>query len=267
MRVTIIGANGFVGKELVKFFTLKNYNVIKITRGTPLPSFDCGYVIYAAGYGDCQSPIDVLNGNIEYCIQCINSIKYKRFIYFSSTRVYMGNGKSNEDTNLKILQDDSRSIFNLSKLIAEKILLSYENTTIIRPSNIYGAAFNSKLFLPSLVRDSLNKKNINMYVTKNYEKDYIHIEDVCQIIDSMINKENLKFNLYNVASGYNITSEKIANIIESETKCNVNWHDIKHEDYFPPTSIDRIKEEFNFTPLNFEESLIDMIDEFRELSQ
>ncbi|WP_337242221.1 NAD-dependent epimerase/dehydratase family protein, partial [Proteus faecis] len=73
---------------------------------------------------------------------------------------------------------DNRRLFNITKLAAEEICLkSNKNITIIRPSNVYGTAINSSLFLPSIVRDAIQKKEINMFVSPEYSKDYISVND------------------------------------------------------------------------------------------
>lgn len=38
-------------------------------------------------------------------------------------------------------------------------------------------------------------------------------------------KQNTNKEIYNVASGFNVTAKQITDVIEKETACKVNWHD------------------------------------------
>lgn len=264
MKITILGASGFVGKALSTYLENLNYEVVTLERDEESPSDNCGTVIFAAGFGDCNKPLDVVNGNLTYLISRIRTLKYRRFIYFSSTRLYMSGASSEENCDLIIKNDDYRSLFNVTKIAAENVLKKFSNVVIVRPSNIYGPAFDSSLFLPSIVRDAVRVGEINMYVRKEYEKDYIHINDICSLVSKIINKDNLDYDIYNLASGYNIQANIIAGCLSKLTSCQVNWHDILSEDIFPVTSIERIKNEFDFVPMEFETALSDMVKEFIE---
>lgn len=264
MKITMLGASGFVGRELSKYLESLNHEVVTLRRDDESPSDNCGTVIFSAGFGDCNKPLDVVDGNLTYLINRIKTLKYNRFIYFSSTRVYMCGTSSEEDCDLIIKNDDNRSLFNVTKIAAENVLKKFNDVVIVRPSNIFGPAFDSSLFLPSIVRDAISLGEINMYVSKEYEKDYIHINDICHLIEKIINKNTLDYNVYNLASGYNIKSSAIAGLISKLTSCKVDWHCTVSEDIFPVTSIKRIKSEFDFTPMEFEAALNDMVNEFKE---
>ncbi|WP_277053986.1 NAD-dependent epimerase/dehydratase family protein [Pseudoalteromonas marina] len=266
-KVTIIGASGFVGSNLTKFLLSLGYDVYSPSRDELMElNGDLGVVIYSVGYGVCDSLINkakVIDANITQFVSLLSRCTFSRLIYFSSTRVYLGLNDSASHNSFKVEIEDCRKLFNLSKLVAEELCLSLDNAIIVRPSNIYGTALKSPLFLPSIVRNAIKKSHIDMYVTPSYEKDYISVEDVCMLIEKLISTKKLKNKIYNLASGENTTSKSISDVIEAETGAEVLWHDVKNEDYFPVTDIYNIVSEFDFKPKSVLADLKKMIIDFK----
>lgn len=266
-RVTIIGASGFVGSELTKYLERFGYTLrCPMRRELDDLCGDLGTVVYIAGYGVCGDIHDKLNcvhANTISLISVLKNCKFDRLIYFSSTRLYMGSMDSDESSDLLLLNDDNRRLFNLTKLVSEDLCLSTEKAVIVRPSNIYGTALKSPLFLPSIARDAVKNSHIDMYVTPSYEKDYISVEDVCMLIEKLIFTKKLKNKIYNLASGENTTSKSISDVIEAETGAEVLWHDVENEDYFPVTDIYNIVSEFDFKPKSVLADLKKMIIDFK----
>lgn len=261
---SVVGASGFIGSNMVSFLEKLGYSVLKIGRNLEeIKTNNLGVVIYCAGFGDCQNdPNNVIDANINHLSKILNNCIYKKLFYISSTRVYLDNDLGEESTELKLSMDDSRRLFNLTKLTAEALIAKYDNVVALRVSNVYGNAFNSPLFLPSIVRDAISKKLMNIYTTPNYSKDYINVEDVCSAIYQLSQKENLRYKAYNLASGENISSEQIVLVILNKTNSDVIWHDVKHEDQFPPISIHRIQQEISYSPSSVLHDLDEMINLF-----
>ena len=81
-------------------------------------------------------------------------------------------------------------------------------------SNLFGNNFTKQIYLlPTLIRDSLNDKKINIFINKKSSKDYLHIDEASDILIKIIKKG--KHRLYNIASGKNIELFKIAEKIIS----------------------------------------------------
>lgn len=268
MEFTVIGANGFIGRELCNFLEMKNIKVNKVTRKNVLSKETClGVVVYCAGNGDCKNyPSKVIDSNINLLKDIIDNCDYKRLIYISSTRVYLGLQSSDEESDLSIIYSDARKLFNLSKLCAEELCLkSSKDNVVFRVSNVYGKAIKSPLFLPSIVRDSINKGIVDMYITPNYSKDYIFVGDLVNAIYTISTKENLASNIYNVASGKNTKASDIAEVINRRNGATINWHDVSYEDFFPTTNVSRISNELDWKPRDVLEDIGEMIDLFAEV--
>ncbi|CAM4399657.1 MULTISPECIES: NAD-dependent epimerase/dehydratase family protein [Pseudoalteromonas] len=266
-RVTVIGATGFVGREFIKYLEGFGYE-LQCPKREELDDLngEVGTIVYIAGYGICDdihNKLSCVQANSVRLISILKNCKFDRLIYFSSTRLYMGSTNSDESTDLLLLNDDCRRLFNLTKLVSEELCLSFEDAIIVRPSNIYGTALKSPLFLPSIARDAIKHSRIDMYVTPSYEKDYIDVRDVCVLVEKLISSKVLKNKIYNLASGENTMAKDIANVIESETGAEVLWHDVNKEDTFPVTNISNIVNEFGFKPKNVLTELKKMIEDFK----
>lgn len=260
--VTIFGIGGFIGSDINNVLTS---NHLQVERGDwTIQDFkhkDLGTVIVCCGIGDCKKTDEMVSSHLDILRSIINTAKYQKLIFISSTRIYRGGEQSHEETVLKIDQSDSRALFNQLKILCETLVQAQSKPwLILRPSNVYGKAFKSKLFLPSLVRDAVVNQEINMYVSPDYSKDYVFVEDVSKAVYVAIKKSII--GIFNVASGENTSASEIAEIIRSRTDCKVNWLPNDVEDIFPVTSIDRFVSSFGIKARNVNELLSEMIKDF-----
>jgi nucleoside-diphosphate-sugar epimerase len=106
-----------------------------------------------------------------------------------------------------------------------------------------------------------------MHVSKQYAKDYVSVEDVASAICRLSLSSNLKHNIYNIATGSNVSSQKIADKIKVYTDCEIIWHDldVANEEKFPITNIKRITKDIDFTPSSVLDDLPLMISEFKKV--
>ncbi|QSX36041.1 NAD-dependent epimerase/dehydratase family protein [Shewanella sedimentimangrovi] len=265
---TVLGGKGFIGSEVVQQLRSSGVEVfVPEKEDKRIFERNLGTVIYCVGHGDCKNnPFKVFDSNVFLLITLLKKANFDRLIYISSTRLYMNQTCSNEDSDLTISNIDERKLFNLTKLTAEEMCLkSRLNTCIVRPSNVYGLALNSPLFLPAITRDAINLGVVNMYVRPSYEKDYVSVLDVAEMIIKISKKQSVCGEIYNIASGVNVSAEQIANILQRETGCKVNWHPCESNEQFPVVSINKIREEFRFSPRNVLEDLKSMINDFKKV--
>lgn len=258
---SVVGASGFIGSNMVSYLEGLGFSVLKIGRDLEdIKVKELGTVIYCAGFGDCKNaPDDVVDANLVFLNKLIRKFSYKKLFYISSTRVYLNNDLGEEGTALQLSVDDQRRLFNLSKLVAESFLEHCENAFSLRVSNAYGNAFESPLFLPSIVRDAISNKLMNIYTTPSYAKDYVNVTDVCFAVYRLSQKNKLKYKVYNVASGENVTSTKIVTAITNKIPSEVIWHNVSSEDKFPLISIARLQSEIDYRPLSIISDLDEMI--------
>ncbi|MCG7489690.1 NAD(P)-dependent oxidoreductase [Vibrio sp. Of14-4] len=262
-KFTVFGGRGFIGSAFVKDLKTQGHDVF-VPEREDLSIFEenLGTIIYSAGYGDCQKdPFNVLHANITLLSSLLEKARFNKLVYISSTRVYMNQYDSSESCDLKVSYDDDRRLFNLTKLVSEELCLkSNRDCLIIRPSNVYGLAKNSPLFLPSIVRSAITNGSINMYVTRDYSKDYVFVGDVVRYTLDLLNKNAQ--GLFNLASGTNTSAKEIADIIVDKTGCNVNWLVEEDIDFFHEIDITKVVNTLDYKPNNVIDDLKKMIEDF-----
>ncbi|XUV83308.1 NAD-dependent epimerase/dehydratase family protein [Enterobacter sp. TMH.L2] len=262
---TVIGGRGFIGSEIVENLQAKGESVVVPQRDdSSLFNSELGIVIYAAGNGDCvNAPFDVYESNTKLLAALLEKANFQKFIYISSTRLYMEQEGASESDDLTVCTNDNRRLFNLTKLVSEELCLkSSRDTIIVRPSNVYGLALKSKLFLPSIIRNSISNHHIDMYVAPEYAKDYVAVSDVAEIIYQISCRS--KHNIYNIASGANTTAADIAGLISDKTGCTIQWHEGFKGEYFPPTDNSRTVSEYSHVYRNVLADIEIMIDNFKK---
>lgn len=262
-KITVFGAGGFIGSHMAAYAEKLDYEVFKPDWRNGVPQQHLGTVIYCNGVGDCNRPLDVMYSHVGLLSEVIKAGNFDKIVYISSTRVYMNSEETNENSKLLVCSDDKRRLFNIAKLAGEEVCrASDKDTLILRPSNVYGLALNSPLFLPSVVRDAIRKKEINLFVDRNYAKDYLLIGDLVKACFSLIEKRCT--GVFNVASGRNVSAEKIVDMIVRHTGCKIIWHGGTSNEYFYPIDIAKISEALScFQPAELMNELESMIFNFK----
>ena len=265
---TVFGGRGFIGSEIVKQLKLLGHNVFVPERDDEsIYHTNLGTVIYCAGHGDCKNaPFAVLDANVSLLSSLLQRTSFERLLYMSSTRVYMNQEASSESVDLTVCFDDNRRLFNLTKLVAEELCLkSSHKVCIVRPSNVYGVALNSSLFLPSITRNAINTGHVDMYIAQDYSKDYVSVYDVAESCIYLC--QHLEFNgqIINVAAGYNVSAAEVADVLIRETGCTVTWHNIDFpREIFVDIDIRKIRKYIpHYFPRNVLDDMYTMINDFR----
>lgn len=262
---TVFGGRGFIGSEVVSQLEQEGHVVQVPDREAEWVYNDkLGIVIYAAGFGDCDNdPFNVIEANLNLLGKILDNSDFEKLVYLSSTRLYLNQYETREDVNLNISTNDSRRLFNLTKIAAEELCAkSKYDCLIIRPSNVYGLAIDSPLFLPAIVRNALLNSNVDMYVTPGYSKDYVYVGDLVSAILMLVDKGVT--GIFNVASGGNTSAKEIAAILELQTNCNINWLVETDLDYFHPIDISKLKGVIDYEPVSVVDNLNKMVCDFKQ---
>lgn len=130
----------------------------------------------------------------------------KDIVFLSSGGAIYGD-QSAESGHLESDDVFPKSSYGISKLVIEKYLFQYADLhdlspIILRLSNPYGPYHCSKKqgVINIAVRAALDNKPFFVWGDGNGEKDYIYIEDFCDILFRLINK-NVTKTVVNVGSG------------------------------------------------------------------
>ena len=136
-----------------------------------------------------------------------------KYLHISSAAVY-GNPKQ-----LPIKEDDKLaplSPYGYHKLMSEIICKEYYHLynlpiTIIRPFSVYGNGLKKQLFW-DICEKQLRNKNIILFGTGKETRDFLHISDLLQLINVVIENSAFKCDIYNAATGIETTIKQIADI-------------------------------------------------------
>ncbi len=270
-KFTVFGGRGFIGSAFVNELKQQGHDVNVPERDDEsIYNSDLGTVIYSAGYGDCnKDPFNVLEANVVLLSSLLKKAQFSKLVYVSSTRVYMNQSDASENSDLKICEEDSRRLFNLTKLTAEELCLkSNRDCLIVRPSNVYGLAINSNLFLPSIIRNAINDGKIDMYIAKSYAKDYVSVNDVVSGTLSLL-KLDVTPSIVNIAYGRNITANEISEVLTDNIDTEINWlnEGQKGQELFPETDISTLVSLIDYKPRYVLDDLKLLIEDFKKKLQ
>ena len=241
-KILITGGGGYVGTLLVQELLKKNYNItvvdtfwfgnyltkdknLKILKknilnlkDSDLKKIDC--VIHLASIAnDNAADIDQ---KFAWEISCLGTKiicelakknNIKKFIYASSGSVY---GVKNEKKVTENLICEPISVYNKSKMVAERIVLSYKENyqvIIIRPSTLYGYSPRMRLDLTIniLCYHAFKFNKIKIFGGKQW-RPYLHVKDMVNFYLHCLKQKKMK-GIYNISQG-NLTLDQTAEKIK-----------------------------------------------------
>jgi nucleoside-diphosphate-sugar epimerase len=247
MNFLITGGAGYIGTKLTKHLLSKSHNVVvvdnlwfgnKHTKHKNLKiikedvrNFDklnikkIHTIIHLANIAN--DPTVELNPTLSWEVNVLASKiiaehaiknKVKKIIYFSSGSVY---GVKKEKKVTEDLKLDPISVYNKTKMIAERIFLSYKNQIEIkclRPATVSG--FSERLRLDLTV----NKLTFDAYYKKKIFVDggaqirpTVNLKDIIRVVDHLLfAKKKFKNNIYNMGFE-NLSIMQVAKRIQKKT--------------------------------------------------
>jgi UDP-glucose 4-epimerase len=251
-RIILIGGNGFVGSNLAASLTKSGYhNIATLTRSALSDNKTNGVKIVTADFADCdvisklirQNDIVVhlacstipstseadrekdIKENIIGTVRLLEvcaAKKISKFIFLSSGgTVYGDHGKKKLREEYRC---DPLNSHGAMKLAIEKYIGTFGKLyglkyAILRPGNIYGRTPDPKrpqgavdIFYEHCVQGKL----INIWGDGSVVRDYIHINDVVDLLVRVIERD-FPSTVINVGLGKGSTLKTVIKIIEKET--------------------------------------------------
>ena len=222
-----------------------------------------------------KSPLVHLTPNIRMNLNMLEAAhlhSVNKFIFISSNTVYPVSDFAMKEGDAQFNFFEKYHIVGWMKRFSEIVCEIYSKkiknkmkTIIIRPGNLYGPhdKFDPKKskVIPSLISKVSARQNpINVWGDGMDLKDFLYIEDFCDVLVKIINRTK-NFETYNVASGKSVTIRKILKILIKIEKLENNEIDY---DSSKPTmipkrliNITKIKKQFKFKPsISLEEGLV-----------
>lgn len=229
------------------------YNVVVFDRIATHPhgiTFDCVSKVYAGDFSDetylnrifvenkidlvihlLSSTVPATSSNAQYDVESnlIPTLKLLGLMdkYSVKDIVYMSSGGAiYGDVLQKVHSEEDavypKSSYGIVKLAIEKYLLSYSelygfHTLIFRLSNPFGAYhYNDRQGVINIaIRKALKGEPLQIWGSGNGIKDYIYIEDACDIVLKMI-ETGTESNVYNLAASNALSVNDIFEAIRNE---------------------------------------------------
>jgi nucleoside-diphosphate-sugar epimerase len=250
MKILVIGGCGYIGTVLVEKLIMLNHAVTvfdtewfgnyhranknlnfkkKDVRDiSPLDLKGYDSVIHLANIAN--DPSVELNPNLSWevnvlasnlLMQCLKKSKVKHIIYASSGSVY---GVKTEEHVTEDLDLVPISTYNKTKMISERVLLSYKDDFkihCIRPATVCGFSPRMRLDVTvnMLTFQALKKKTMTVYGGTQIRPN-IHIQDLSEVFIHFLDNPDIESGAYN-AGFENLSILDIANIINSKINSKI----------------------------------------------
>lgn len=245
-RILIIGASGFIGKNLCQYLIHFDYEVFGFDITYPQNPV-CG-VNYLIGDFFDDSILEKMIAEKDYIIHAVSSInpgnsneKYMqgyekdflqavklcrmimgkniRLVFLSSGGTVYGNHAA-QPLNESVMPCPINHYGNI-KLCIENMLRTFNyqmntNAIIARISNPYGPGqdFHKGVgFVDAVLKKAIKKEPIEVWGDGENIRDYIYIDDVCQMLKVLLEYKG-EFDTFNISSGVGVSQNKIIQITE-----------------------------------------------------
>lgn len=250
MNYTVLGASGFIGSHLVRWLESQGFACWAPGRGAEVLPRPLGHVIDCIGLtADWRHrPYDTVRAHVDTVLGLVEKADFESLLYLSTTRLYGGGEDTREEHDLRVNPSSWDDLYNISKIMGESICLNSarSNVRVARLSNVYGEDFSSENFLTSFLRDAVDRHEVVLRTSLNSQKDYVAVDDVVRLLPRIACSGQQR--MYNVASGVNTSHRELAEVIAKATGCRIEVADESPTVYFPPISIERVRQEFGFSP-------------------
>ena len=251
MNILIIGSKGFIGSHCVFYFS-KQHNVYECDvvvdytnpQYTQVDATNADYSdifqkqqvdVCVNCSGAASVPDSIKQPQRDFMLNTVNVFKqldairkhspYCKYVNLSSAAVY-GNPKVlpiNETHPLKPI-----SPYGVHKKMAEEICESfYKNfgihTCSLRIFSAYGQGLKKQLFW-DLHKKVKTKNDVFLYGTGSESRDFIHVSDLVNAIELVIDNCTFKGECINVANGKEFTINKVVEMFYSVYKPSAIVH-------------------------------------------
>tara|TARA_B100001057_G_scaffold496551_1_gene598299 strand:- start:104 stop:913 length:810 start_codon:yes stop_codon:yes gene_type:complete len=224
MKLLITGSTGFIGGNLIKKLQQKKYKILALSKKKNLPK---SYKNVLSIKSDLKLSKNVLKKIIEFSPDIlvhlawenipnyskntshINFLKQKYFIdkiiEIDSIKKIIVTGSCSEHKSKHRLT--SRFFVNAKKKLKKLIKKSGKSSVWLKLFFVFGDGQKKNSLIPYII-SSINKRKNVILKKPSIINDFIHVEDVSNIIISHLQKksENLE---YDVGSGYGLRVSEI----------------------------------------------------------
>lgn len=258
--ITVLGASGFIGSQLVSRLASDGVDCQAIGRNDVVPKGNLGHVIYCVGVtADFRSRLlDTVEAHVCCLHDLVSNHKFESLLYLSSTRVYAGAETAGEEQPLRVGPQNADDVYNISKAMGESLTLNCgHNTRVARVSNVYGPDFASQNFLASVLKEAVVERKVVLLTARDSAKDYISVTDVVNGVLQIATRGRER--IYNLASGTNVSHQELADRLRPLARCEIEFAPDAQTVRFPQINIERMRNEFDFAPASILDDLASLV--------
>jgi nucleoside-diphosphate-sugar epimerase len=264
--ITVLGASGFIGSALVKRLEETHVKYFAPDKGEILLNESLGRVIYCIGLTtDFRSnPFETVEAHVCQLLRVLQDYDFDSLTYLSSARVYQKReAPAREEDAVQVSSLQADHLYNISKIMGESLsLASGRRVHAVRLSNVYGEDFTSRNFLSTIISEAISNGRVTVHNAPEAAKDYVSIRDV---VDTLLKiAAGAKHNIYNLASGRNVSNRALLQKISQLTGCQIAFDPTTARISYPSINIDRIRSEFEFRPRYILDDLGGLINSYRK---
>lgn len=162
---------------------------------------------------ECESnPSECIDVNVAGTASVLTAArlaKTRRVIVASTSAIYENNDKMDAPFKEK-LDVEPRLFYPLSKKLMEETVQSYidnynMDVVTLRFFNVFGPRQDigrqSPPLINYIVREVANKRPLTFYSTGRQQRDYVHVDDVVDLINRCLEDDRAKGGVFNVCTG------------------------------------------------------------------
>jgi nucleoside-diphosphate-sugar epimerase len=221
--IDVFGSTGFIGKAFSNMYPDEIHEHSR-DDDNPLYKNILYFISTTDNYNVHNYPTKDIETNLIKLIRVLENCKNTNtvFNFISSWFVY-GNVvlPAKENSNCQ-----PTGFYSITKKCAEDLLISYCKTfdikyRILRLGNVYGkndkGVSKKKNALQYLINEIKNNKDINLYHGGDFIRDYIHVDDVCRAIYTVLSNNMIYNDIINIGSGIPYKFINLMNFVKKQT--------------------------------------------------
>ena len=234
--INVFGGRGFVGSKFAE-----SRNVIVNERDDYAVNENATDVVYFIStihnYHVHDNPYLDIDTNLTTLIKVLETCKGKDIVFnFISSWFVYGNVPlpAKEDSYC-----DPKGFYSITKRAAEQLLISYCETfnikyRILRLANVIGPSDNKvsakKNALQFMINEIVEGRDVNMYDGGLVYRDYIHVNDVVDAINIVIDKGEIN-EIYNIGNGSKVYIKDVMEMVKLWTNSPANLKSIETAEF------------------------------------